>query len=57
MKITMITLLALLFLTPVKLLEESKEEKENWYKETTISVVVPYDEIEVQYIPLSLISQ
>ena len=57
MKIIMITLLALLFLAPVKLPEESKEEKENWHKETVISIVVPYDEIEIQYIPLSLISQ
>ena len=48
MKIIMMILVALF---PIQL------EENNWYKETTISIVVPYDEIEVQYIPLSLISQ
>ena len=45
MKIIMMILVALF---PIQL-EENKE--------TTISIVVPYDEIEIQYIPLSLISQ
>ena len=53
MKTIMMILVALF---PIQL-EENKEEKENWYKETVISIVVPYDEIEIQYIPLSLISQ